>query len=115
MIFFVRRISHSSCPRKTQKRSHSLRYTLKNRATDTVLFVVLFTLYLKEDVDEHGNVRTVLRGASRLRGRLRVWMERKRRAGRERKLRGRRNCPRRVRMMWIECVICGRDSDRLTD
>ncbi|KAL2061345.1 hypothetical protein VTL71DRAFT_7618 [Oculimacula yallundae] len=34
-----------------------LRYTLKNRATDTVLFVVLFTLYLKEDVDEHGNVK----------------------------------------------------------
>ncbi|KAH7379714.1 hypothetical protein BKA64DRAFT_749889 [Cadophora sp. MPI-SDFR-AT-0126] len=43
--------------RKTQKRSHSLRYTLKNRATDTVLFVVLFTLYLKEDVDEDGNVK----------------------------------------------------------
>ncbi|PVH88149.1 DUF1769-domain-containing protein [Cadophora sp. DSE1049] len=43
--------------RKTQKRSHSLRYTLKNRDTDTVLFVVLFTLYLKEDVDENGNVK----------------------------------------------------------
>lgn len=28
---------------------------LKNRATDRVLFVVLFTLYLKEDVDEEGN------------------------------------------------------------
>ncbi|OWP04077.1 hypothetical protein B2J93_2085 [Marssonina coronariae] len=34
-----------------------LRYTLKNRKTDTVLFVVLFTLYLKEDVDEDGNVK----------------------------------------------------------
>ena len=27
---------------------------LKNRATDKVLFVVLFTLYLKEDVDDKG-------------------------------------------------------------
>ena len=30
---------------------------LKNRATDTVLFVVLFTLYLKDDIDEEGNVK----------------------------------------------------------
>src|SRR4051812_6601523 len=44
-------------PRKEQKRSHTLRYVLKNRATDRVLFVVLFTLYLKEDVDEEGNVK----------------------------------------------------------
>lgn len=41
--------------RKEQKRSHTLRYVLKNRATDRILFVVLFTLYLKEDVDEKGN------------------------------------------------------------
>lgn len=45
-----------------QKRSHSLRYTLKNRKTDTVLFVVLFTLYLKEDVDEDGNVKDGVEG-----------------------------------------------------
>ena len=30
---------------------------LKNRATDKVLFVVLFTLYLKEDIDEQGNLK----------------------------------------------------------
>lgn len=43
--------------RKEQKRSHTLRYVLKNRATDEVLFVVLFSLYLKEDVDEEGNIK----------------------------------------------------------
>ena len=43
--------------RKEQKRSHTLRYVLKNRATNKVLFVVLFTLYLKEDVDEEGNIK----------------------------------------------------------
>ncbi len=48
--------------RKVQKRSHTLRYTLKNRATDNVLFVVLFTLYLKEDVDEHGRVKDGVEG-----------------------------------------------------
>lgn len=36
------------------KRSHTLRYTLKNRATNTVLLVVVFTLYLEDDIDEHG-------------------------------------------------------------
>ena len=30
---------------------------LKNRATNRVLFVVLFTLYLKDDVDEEGNIK----------------------------------------------------------
>ncbi|KAH9219187.1 hypothetical protein DL95DRAFT_359351 [Leptodontidium sp. 2 PMI_412] len=54
--------------RKTQKRSHSLRYTLKNRATDTVLFVVLFTLYLKEDVDEEGNVKEGVEGGKPFEG-----------------------------------------------
>ncbi|POS82799.1 hypothetical protein EPUL_005850 [Erysiphe pulchra] len=39
------------------KRSHTLRYTLKNRATDTVLLVVMFTLYLKEDIDEQGALK----------------------------------------------------------
>jgi hypothetical protein len=48
--------------RKVQKRSHTLRYTLKNRATDEVLFVVLFTLYLKEDVDENGRVKDGVEG-----------------------------------------------------
>jgi hypothetical protein len=35
---------------------------LKNRKTDTVLFVVLFTLYLKEDVDENGKVKDGVEG-----------------------------------------------------
>lgn len=48
--------------RKVQKRSHTLRYVLKNRKTDTVLFVVLFTLYLKEDVDEKGNLKDGVEG-----------------------------------------------------
>lgn len=39
------------------KRSHALRYTLKNRQTDQVYMVVVFTLYLKEDVDENGNIK----------------------------------------------------------
>ncbi|CZS97603.1 uncharacterized protein RAG0_06593 [Rhynchosporium agropyri] len=54
--------------RKVQKRSHSLRYTLKNRATDQVLFVVLFTLYLKEDVDEDGNVKDGVEGGKPFEG-----------------------------------------------
>ncbi|KAG9243639.1 hypothetical protein BJ878DRAFT_423142 [Calycina marina] len=40
-----------------QKRSHTLRYTLKNRKTGKVLLVILFTLFLKEDVDEAGHVK----------------------------------------------------------
>jgi hypothetical protein len=37
--------------RRQQKRSHTLRYVLKDRnKPNEVLFVVLFTLYLKEDV-----------------------------------------------------------------
>lgn len=30
---------------------------LKNRATDTVYFVVVFTLYLRDDVDKDGNIK----------------------------------------------------------
>jgi len=48
--------------RKERKRSHTLRYTLKNRATGKVLFVVLFTLYLKEDVDAEGRVKEGIEG-----------------------------------------------------
>lgn len=43
--------------RKQQKRSHSLRYVLKNRKTNKVLLVVLFTLYLNDDIDEDGNLK----------------------------------------------------------
>ncbi len=35
---------------------------LKNRKTDTVLFVVLLTLYLKEDVDDNGVGKDVVEG-----------------------------------------------------
>ncbi|KAG9236451.1 hypothetical protein BJ875DRAFT_227877 [Amylocarpus encephaloides] len=49
---------------ENQKRSHTLRYVLKDKATDTVLFVVLFTLYLKEDVDEEGNLKPGIEGGS---------------------------------------------------
>ena len=34
------------------RRSHHLRYVLRNRATDQVYLVVLFSIYLKEDLDE---------------------------------------------------------------
>ncbi|KAH8650518.1 hypothetical protein BGZ60DRAFT_389160 [Tricladium varicosporioides] len=44
------------------KRSHTLRYVLKNRATDTVLFCVLFTLYLKEDINEDGTLKDGIEG-----------------------------------------------------
>lgn len=43
--------------RKDIRRSHSLRYVLKDRNTDRLLFAITFTLYLKEDVDEEGNVK----------------------------------------------------------
>ncbi|KAK1752976.1 DUF1769-domain-containing protein [Echria macrotheca] len=39
------------------KRSHQLRYVLRNRATGQVYLVVLFTLYLKEDVNEDGSLK----------------------------------------------------------
>lgn len=48
--------------RKEQKRSHALRYVLKNRKTGEVLLVVLFTLYLKEDVDENGKLKDGVEG-----------------------------------------------------
>ena len=34
------------------RRSHELRYTLKNTETDEVYFVVVFTLLLREDVEK---------------------------------------------------------------
>ncbi|CAG8971436.1 hypothetical protein HYALB_00002019 [Hymenoscyphus albidus] len=40
-----------------------LRYVLKDRSTDQLLFCVLFTLYLKEDVDEEGNVNEGVEGS----------------------------------------------------
>ena len=60
VCFYVR------CNRKQQKRSHTLRYVLKNRKTDTVLFVVLFTLYLKDDVLEDGTLKDGVEGGKPL-------------------------------------------------
>lgn len=40
-----------------RKRSHTLRYVLRNRVTGQVYLVVLFTLYLKEDVNEDGSIK----------------------------------------------------------
>ncbi|KAI0437636.1 hypothetical protein F4803DRAFT_537790 [Xylaria telfairii] len=39
------------------KRSHTLRYVLRNRTTGDTYLVILFTLYLKEDVNEDGSLK----------------------------------------------------------
>ncbi|KAI2604378.1 DUF1769-domain-containing protein [Hypoxylon fragiforme] len=39
------------------KRSHILRYVLRNRSTNDTYFVVVFTLHLKEDVNEDGSLK----------------------------------------------------------
>lgn len=44
------------------RRSHTLRYVLKNKETGDVIFVVCFTLFLKEDVDEEGNIKEGVEG-----------------------------------------------------
>lgn len=41
---------------------------LKNRATGQVYFVVLFTLYLKEDVNEDGSIKEGILGGRQLEG-----------------------------------------------
>lgn len=43
--------------RTTPRRSHTLRYVLKNRKTGECYLAVCFTLHLKEDVNEDGTVR----------------------------------------------------------
>ncbi|KAI0160607.1 hypothetical protein GGR57DRAFT_388197 [Xylariaceae sp. FL1272] len=40
-----------------RKRSHTLRYVLRNRSTNDTYLVILFTLYLKEDVNEDGSLK----------------------------------------------------------
>ena len=40
-----------------KKRSHQLRYVLRNKSTGQVFLTVLFTLYLKEDVNEDGTLK----------------------------------------------------------
>ncbi|KJZ75393.1 hypothetical protein HIM_05319 [Hirsutella minnesotensis 3608] len=39
------------------RRSHQLRYALRNKGTGDVYFVIIFTLYLKEDVNEDGSLK----------------------------------------------------------
>ena len=43
--------------RSKPKRSHALRYVLRNRSTDEVYLVVIFTLYRKEVVNEDGTLK----------------------------------------------------------
>ncbi|KAH9892203.1 hypothetical protein F4778DRAFT_751236 [Xylariomycetidae sp. FL2044] len=42
---------------KPRKRSHTLRYVLRNRSTGDTYLVILFSLYLKEDVNEDGSLK----------------------------------------------------------
>jgi hypothetical protein len=39
------------------RRSHTLRYVLRNRLTGEVYLAVCFTIHLKEDVDEEGHIK----------------------------------------------------------
>ncbi|KAI2638447.1 hypothetical protein GGS21DRAFT_440247 [Xylaria nigripes] len=47
--------------REPRKRSHALRYVLRNRATGDTYLVVLFTLYLNEDVNKDGSLKSALK------------------------------------------------------
>ncbi|KAH6847548.1 hypothetical protein B0I37DRAFT_354279 [Chaetomium sp. MPI-CAGE-AT-0009] len=49
--------------RHHRKRSHQLRYVLRNRSTGQVYLVVLFTLHLAEDVNEDGTLKPAAREA----------------------------------------------------
>ncbi|KAK0378654.1 hypothetical protein CLIM01_04010 [Colletotrichum limetticola] len=44
------------------KRSHTLRYVLRNKTTGDVYLVVLFEIHLKDDVNEDGTLKTSARG-----------------------------------------------------
>lgn len=43
--------------RTTNKRSHAYRYVLRNRATGDAYLVIVFSLHLKEDVNEDGSLK----------------------------------------------------------
>ncbi|KAI0549644.1 hypothetical protein F4679DRAFT_545999 [Xylaria curta] len=51
--------------RARPKRSHTLRYVLRNRSTGDTYLVILFTLYLKEDVNEDGSLKPAALEATR--------------------------------------------------
>ncbi len=42
---------------RTPRRSHQFRYVLRNKTTGAVYLVVVFTLYLKEDLNEDGTLK----------------------------------------------------------
>src|SRR6516162_9970530 len=48
------------------KRSHQLRYVLRNRSSSEVYLVILFTLYLKEDINEDGSLKPAAVEATKL-------------------------------------------------
>lgn len=51
-----------------KKRSHQLRYVLRNRTTKEVYLVILFSLYLNEDVNEDGSLKPEAARASTSQG-----------------------------------------------
>ncbi|KAI5923999.1 hypothetical protein F4810DRAFT_666945 [Camillea tinctor] len=48
---------------KQRRRSHALRYVLRNRSTADTYLIVVFTLYLREDIDEDGELKPEAREA----------------------------------------------------
>jgi hypothetical protein len=51
-LSFASKRTNLTLLRGHRKRSHQLRYVLRNRATGQVYLVVLFTLHLAEDVEQ---------------------------------------------------------------
>ncbi|KAL2255748.1 hypothetical protein VTK26DRAFT_2779 [Humicola hyalothermophila] len=58
--------------RSQRKRSHKLRYVLRNRSTGQVYLVVLFTLHIAEDVNEDGTLKPA--ALTELTGQQYEWM-----------------------------------------
>jgi hypothetical protein len=56
MIIFLT-IVPFTCLRSNQRRSHQLRYVLRNKETDQTYLVILFTLYHKDYVNEDGSLK----------------------------------------------------------
>ncbi|KAI1079004.1 DUF1769-domain-containing protein [Whalleya microplaca] len=50
---------------RSPKRSHTLRYVLRNRSTNDTYLVIVFTLYLKEDVNEDGSLKPAALAATK--------------------------------------------------
>lgn len=56
--------------RSKPKHSHTLRYVLRNRATDDTYLVIVFTLHLKEDVNEDGSLKPAALSAMKEAGKV---------------------------------------------